>query len=226
MDLVCEVEGVPLGTLLQRPDLRVHLGARPFRGKRVGVLETDLLETLGLFRSLNRRHNSEGFHRALARFLFDRPAHKRWLYHPRQAALIRRASEELREQVEREEGVYRQQRMAEQELRHRQASRPESQLRHQVTAARPPSEPVRALPQGLAQEGEKSPARSVAQATGAAADPPSVTIQSEREDVGTQPVRYECVLCQYTWTGTRRGLNPCPKCKSHLYRRELPKQER
>jgi len=226
MDLVCEVESVPLGTLLQRPDRRVRLSTRSFRGKRVGVLEIDLLETLSLFRSQSRRGNSEGFHRTLERLLFDGTAHKRWLYHPRQGALIRHASEELKARTEREEGEFRQQRVTEQQLREQRRRQLGNQRRQEARVAHPPRAPVQARLERS--EGKVEDALGERFGPGAqngSTDKPSVVRGPKPKRVRSEPVRYECVLCQHTWTGTRLGLNPSPKCESHLYRRALPRDE-
>ena len=41
---------------------------------------------------------------------------------------------------------------------------------------------------------------------------PPLQLQSQR-------VQYECMICNIEWEGIEPGLNPCPKCGSHLFRR-------
>lgn len=38
----------------------------------------------------------------------------------------------------------------------------------------------------------------------------------------SSPRHYICIPCNHSYGGREPGLNPCPKCKNHLYRKLLP----
>jgi len=209
LDLVCEIDGVPLGIVLERPDKKCRLRARDFMGKKVGVVKIDLLDTLRLFRGMDPKRKSEGFHQALARFLFDDPKHKVWIYHPRQERRIQAAMDQLKERMEQEEAPIRAQR----EQVSKQEQEQGRQTRHRSSARRgkrPLADSAHPFSSGMTEDRWDKLFEPL----------PSSASSQPQADLGG-PVRYECVLCDHTWTGTRKGLNPCPKCGSHLYRREL-----
>lgn len=187
VDLVCEIAGVKLGIILKRPDKKVRISAADFEGKRVGVIQIDLLETLRIFRNITPSLKVGGFQKALRRFLFDRTDNKQWVYYPRQEVRIAAMQQELSAQMDKDEAKIK-------------ANRAKAR-RHT------PAEP--AFDKDTSTAAQLSDAPSMP-------DSPSIA----EIDLG-EPVRYECVLCEETWTGTEKGLNPCPKCHSHLYRRQL-----
>jgi hypothetical protein len=216
VDVLCEIEGVPLGIVLERPDRKPHLCAADFTGKKVGVVKIDLLETLRIFRKMDPKRKAEGFHQALGRFLFERRDNKAWIYHPRQEIRIQAKLDELNARLEREEAPFREQR--ERQRRKRQAAGIRNAPRRadprsvefEKTPSPTPEPPSECTPMDKQrQELLERPPRN-----------PRPSAPKPKPDLGG-PTGYECVLCDYTWTGTRLGLNPCPKCGSHLYRREL-----
>ncbi len=199
VDVLCEIEGVPLGIVLERPDKKTHLSAVDFKGRRVGVVKIDLLDSLRIFGKMNPKRKAEGFHQALGRFLFARYDNKAWIYHPRQEIRIQAKIDELNARMEYEEAPFRDQR--ERQRRKRQVA----EIRNA---------PRRADPRSVESETALSPASESPSRN------PRPEAPEPKPNLGGS-ARYECVLCEYTWIGTRLGLNPCPKCGSHLYRREL-----
>ncbi|AWB68477.1 hypothetical protein C2869_19640 [Saccharobesus litoralis] len=49
--------------------------------------------------------------------------------------------------------------------------------------------------------------------------------QAMQEQAKQQPCQYYCAACDISYTGTVSGVNPCPQCKSHLYRIEVAKRD-
>ncbi len=43
----------------------------------------------------------------------------------------------------------------------------------------------------------------------------------EYQETERKPANYECVMCEIQWEGVEPGVNSCPKCETHLYRRFL-----
>ncbi len=187
VDAVCQIAGLKLGIILERPDKKVLINAANFEGKRVGVVQIDLLETLRIFRNITLSRKVGGFQQALRHFLFDRIDNKQWIYYPRQEIRIAAMQQELSAQIDKDEAKIK-------------ANRAKTQIKMHT-------EPV--FDDGTLTEAHPSDSLSIPR------KPPKPEV-----NLG-EPVRYECVLCEETWTGTERGGNPCPKCHSHLYRRSL-----
>lgn len=48
---------------------------------------------------------------------------------------------------------------------------------------------------------------------------PSFQQLFEQREIERRPATFECVKCHLQWEGSDPGLNPCPKCSTHLFRR-------
>jgi hypothetical protein len=93
IDIHSTVKDRPLAFYLIHPERRLPVSQSDFQGSRFGALSIDLSCVPDLFRDAMGVQG--GYKAALGRFLFDGCIGKRWIYHPRQAEIIKKASEEL-----------------------------------------------------------------------------------------------------------------------------------
>lgn len=52
-------------------------------------------------------------------------------------------------------------------------------------------------------------------------EPIQETRFSQQRTQNLQAVQWYCISCQLEYSGASVGINPCPKCKSHLYRKTI-----
>lgn len=93
-DVIGTVKGFPLIVGLSHKEKPYLHDPHLLDGLRAGVLEIDLTPTWKIFFQQKGR-GAETFRTILKDYLFSEVEHKKWLYHPRQEAMIEKAREAL-----------------------------------------------------------------------------------------------------------------------------------
>ena len=194
LDIIGKIGEFTLGIFFLHPGRETPSQLFNLHNDHIGIIAFDLEGLESLF--ICARESGRNYEQELIAFISNSTKNKKWLYHPRQEKLRHKAQQLLKEQI--------QTKIQEQGASNQKYDRKHSKSRRKQTPDLSPT-------QAQYFQNNNNNSFSYHQLHHL---PNSGPIQQRK-------VLFECIMCHIQWQGIEPGLEVCPQCKEHLYRRRI-----